>query len=406
MANVQFCQVCGYALKKMDTQCGRCGESIGEETGRTRDTIHKREQNRFDGGYSIETIGSGAEAAALVERGPQIQQDFGMRQVNHRQIKSTEQDRTMGELQKELRDLNDMIAKMNEEKKTDAAVKSIEGRAAPSAAEYKSDVVRHMRRRSDNDFKKIVSGHVAVLKKATAERALMDSKGNASYYNFVSDSIVKPGIFEGSVILFAGPAGSMKSTMGAFTVDGMARETGGKALYILLDEGEKKFSKRLKEIGLESGKSGHLVIVDRTDIKKKTAEMEGNWRQVMMDYIRQELRKDQFEFVVMDNLNAMYSMVNREIERKAVFEFFDWVRELGLTSIVIKEGEYGRVVRDKSAEAYLADGVVQFHRRKRGDGSLIPMFRVVKMRGAEIDSRYYALQVSSGNLRFVPAVAT
>jgi KaiC/GvpD/RAD55 family RecA-like ATPase len=73
---------------------------------------------------------------------------------------------------------------------------------------------------------------------------------------------------------------------------------------------------------------------------------------------------------------------------------------------VIKEGEYGRVVRDKSAEAYLADGVVQFHRRKRGDGSLIPMFRVVKMRGAEIDSRYYALQVSSGNLRFVPAVAT
>ncbi len=407
MPNVQFCPVCGYALKRLDTQCGRCGETVAEEPEQLSAPPRRRSSTaRTLGDYSIEAIGAGGDVEASPSSLQPAARDYGIRDINQRSARNDYSGRGVQELQKELRDLNERIAKMDEAKRHEAPRVPIEPQAVQlSRVMFKSDVVKHFRRRSDTEFKSIVAKHVAAMQETVHNRVSEKRGSEPAYHMFIDDKIVSPGVYDSSVVLFVGPAGSMKSTMAAYTVAQMARKSGSKAVYMLLDESKSKFENRLGKLNIIT-EADPIRVKDGSDIRENTADMTGNWRRVMMEYLRMEYRRKPFQFLVMDNLNAMHSMVRNENERRATFEFFDWVRTLGLTTIVVREGEYSMTVHSKGAEAYLADGVVQFHRRKRGDGALVPMFRVLKMRGAEIDSRYFALQVSSGNLRFVSAVAT
>ncbi len=404
MANIQFCPVCGYALKKVDTQCGRCGESVGDEMEKVQPPRQRQPASRFLSGYSIESIGAGGDTAVDAEGGMPITESYGIREVGQKEGRASAQAERMESLQRELKDLNERIARMDEQKLNEAA--AARPAVQPSPRRFKSDVVKHFRRRSDDQFRNLVGMHVAALREGVRKAGSEGKHAGASYHPFIDAKIVNPGVYEGSVVLFAGPSGSMKSTMAAAAVADMARRRGVNALYIILDEGSTRFQRRLEHLGIQNGDGRPIRIVDSTEIRDKCANMEGNWRQVMMQYIRAEFRRLPFEFMVVDNLNAVSSMVSGSNERAATFEFFELMRALGITAIAVREGDYSRVVRAKSADAYLADGVIQFHRRKGADGSLAPMFRVLKMRGADIDSRYYSLQVSSGSLRFVPAVAT
>ncbi len=403
MANVQFCPVCGYALKKVENQCGRCGESIGEKVEQPRQAPKQQSRSdRFQGTYSIEAISMRGDMQGNTAA-PMHLPDYGVREVNEKQSRYEERGGSVHELQKELRDLNERIARIDEEKKNDPQGSRGQVPSTP-AVSFKSDVVRHLRRRSDSEFKALVAAHVSAIRGNLLSRKVSGNGQSSVFHKFIDDKLVSPGVFDSSVTLFVGPSGSMKSTMAAYTAAQMAKYTGGRVLYLLLDEDRTKFETRLGQLNIMTKKEGSIRVVDSLEVREKTTDLPGNWRRVMMEYVRREFERDAFEFIVVDNINAIHSMVSNERERSATFEFFDWLRELGLTSIVIKEGDYSKTVRGKAAEAYLADGVVQFHRRKRYDGSLVPMFRVLKMRGAEIDSKYYALQVSSGNLRFVPAV--
>lgn len=406
MANVQFCPVCGYALKKMESQCGRCGESIGETVEQPRPVPKKQSApDRFQGSYSIEAISMRGDLEGFKTASMHLP-DYGVREVNQKRSGPEERSGSVQELQKELRDLNDRIAKIDEEKKNDPLSLLKQFPSTTPTISFKSDVVRHLRRRSDGEFKALVAAHVSTIRDKVMSRKVRGSGTDTVFHKFIDEKLVSPGVFESSVTLFVGPSGSMKSTMAAYTAAQMARYTGGRVLYLLLDEDKSKFETRLGQLNILARKEGSIKVVDSMEVREKTTDLPGNWRRVIMEHVRREFERESFEFLVVDNMNAIHSMVSNERERSATFEFFDWLRELGLTSIVIKEGDYSKSVRGKAAEAYLADGVVQFHRRKREDGSLVPMFRVLKMRGAEIDSKYYALQVSSGSLRFVPAVAT
>lgn len=404
MPNVQFCPVCGYAMKKMESQCGRCGETTGEDRNHEETVRREYSPTRFTGGYTIEAIGLGGEIEPTGSGLHSISEGYGIRDVSSQQVKEDEKDKSINDLQKELKDLNERIAKMGEEKRADPPKKKERPQAHSSKQKgYKSELIGHYRRRNDPEFLSLVGTHLSNIREAIGK--VQTRRMSESYHKFMDESIISPGIYDSSVVLFVGPPGSMKSTMAANAVASMARNAGSRVLYILLDDGRRKFNKRLSDMNIQVRGDEVIRIADSKEIRRRTSEVEGNWRTVIMEYIKLEYSKSKFQFLVLDNLNAMYSMVNSDRDRKGLFTLFDWVREMGVTAIAIKEGEFPGAIRGRSAEAYLADGVIQFHRRKGSDGTLVPMFRVLKMRGAEIDSRYFALQISSGNLRFVPAIA-
>lgn len=391
-------------MKKMESQCGRCGETIGDDGGREEIVRREYSPTRFTGGYAIEAIGLGGEIEPTGSGLHSITEGYGIRDVSAQQAKEEEKDRSINDLQRELKDLNERIAKMDEEKRTDAPKRKEKPPThAPRGKAYKSELIGHYRRRNDPEYLSLVESHLTNIRRVIGK--VQTKRVSESYHMFLDESIISPGIYDSSVVLFVGPPGSMKSTMAANVIAAMARNAGGRVLYILLDDGRRKFNKRLSDMNIQTRGDEVIRIADSKEIRRRTSEVEGNWRAVILEYIKREYSKSKFQFLVLDNLNAMYSMVNSDRDRKGLFGLFDWVRDMGVTAIAIKEGEFPGAIRGRSAEAYLADGVIQFHRRKGMDGTLVPMFRVLKMRGAEINSRYFALQISSGNLRFVPAVA-
>ena len=185
----------------------------------------------------------------------------------------------------------------------------------------------------------------------------------------------------------------------------IAREQERKVLYIVLGESAKTLESKLLLMGIMKEEDrARIRIVDRREIKKNTAEMQGTWRKLLMHYIEEQRRLFNYSLLVLDSLNALSSMVSNEKARKATFEFFEWCRNSGLTAIAVKEGSYDISVSEESAEAYLADGVVQFTRAGDSAHGTMPIFRLMKMRGARIDSSYYAFQFVSGTLKIVSAV--
>lgn len=407
MPNVEYCSVCGYALKKMDAQCGRCGETVRSDVFGSGETEKSASADpRFAGGYAIETIGGGggAEAAGTPVVGANSQ--YGIREMNQKQTRS-EKEKSVEALQQELKDLNERIARMDAEKKmalNNRTGASTQEQAKGEAA--KSGMLTYLRRRNEAYFKSQVRKHVTAIQNLVRRDARGAEPAVSEYHSFLDRKIVNPGLYNSSIVLFVGPPGSMKSTMAASTASRMAKSAGGKGLYVLLDDRKSKFERRLNEHGIHDLDSGTLQIVDSGDIRKNSPQDEGGWHSTLMNYIQQQLNGKGYRFLVLDNLNALASMVSTDKERASTFGFFSWLRRLGLTTIVIREGEYTRALSSRKPEIYLADGIIQFNRRKKKGGDLEPMFRVLKMRGAEIDGRYYALQLSSGSLKFVPAAAT
>lgn len=401
--NAQYCPVCSYALKKTDTECGRCGEVLQKITEPVETLRQAPADAQSLTGYSIEAIGKVADVE--VAGSPDIHFANGqpVKEGSTKRARDDDQ-RSMRMLQRELRDLNERIARMDAEKRMTSMLdgNAFRQEQAAEGAVVTEEVKRYSK--SDRYFSSLVKRHVTAMKEAGRGATEGSLNAETLYHHFIDGSIVKPGVFDRSITLFVGPPGSLKSTMAAVTIAGMAKASGGRALYLTLDDRKSKFELRTRELNLQK-ESEIIAVADKRDIRRGSNDIQSNWRASLMEYVRRQLSRGKFRFIVLDNLNALSTLLSTDRERRATFALFNWIRDLGLTAVAVMEGEYSKVLRSKRPEIYLADGIVQFHRIDRGNGESVPMFRVLKMRGAEIDCRYYSLQLNSGSLKFVPAVA-
>jgi KaiC/GvpD/RAD55 family RecA-like ATPase len=90
-------------------------------------------------------------------------------------------------------------------------------------------------------------------------------------------------------------------------------------------------------------------------------------------------------------------MSQHEFTRIEVQELFDWFRSLGLTTFVISETPMARLEKDGHMELYVADGALELVMKEVGDSHIQRWIRCIKMRGANIDSRYHTLMHAGGS---------
>ncbi|MBX8631529.1 MAG: hypothetical protein J9259_03275 [Thermoplasmata archaeon YP2-bin.285] len=404
-ASVQLCPVCGYALKKSEMQCGRCGEDLSgsrsvKEGSRAQDTGRA---SRWGGDYTIETIGMGHSAPS-----------YGIREMNYAEVEAPHERDRAEEKQESaavIEELKRQIEEMNRKMSLLSSQKSFQASASGSTPPPPSSTMpavsrRRMTGRNDPEFRALVAAHLKRIEEMlNSGHADGHSSGNR-HFKFLSESIIAPGVPEDSAILFVGPPGTLKSVSAFVSSVEIAKSTGKSALYVLLNESSRKFMGKLLARGIVSADDMQRTrIVDGAEIRKATTGLNGSWREVLLKYLDMEMKGKAYAVVVLDNLNALSSMVIGERERRVAYDYFEWCRRKSLVSIAIREGSYSTAVREKAADAYLADGVVQFSSRSTESGNTIPVFRVMKLRGAEIDTRYYTIQLASGTLKFVPAVA-
>jgi KaiC/GvpD/RAD55 family RecA-like ATPase len=212
------------------------------------------------------------------------------------------------------------------------------------------------------------------------------------------DQLLSGGVPMGSVVLMNGPAGSMKTSLTYHVLHNAACKSSMKGMFLSLEQDRDSLIRQMDRLGMPRDASlDHLMVVDLVDLRRSMEGQHGDWRSIIMRYVENVMKENPFTLLALDSLESFMAMSQHEFTRIEVQELFDWFRSLGLTTFVISETPMALLEREGHMELYVADGAIELVLKEVGDSHIQRWLRCLKMRGANIDSRYYALMHAGGS---------
>ena len=228
------------------------------------------------------------------------------------------------------------------------------------------------------------------------------------------DEVLGGGVPKGSVVLVTGLPGTMKSSLAWAVLLNSAREDGTKGLYVSLEQTRPSLENQMAAMGFDADLARRSIhVLDVGTIQK---ELGRSATKPWMDFLRRtlETRKkiDGVDLVVLDSLEALDVLAKFEDRRADLFHFFQWLRDLGATTFVLTESPPEPMIPflDSSSQqrddaGYLADGIVHLKLHPISDVEMQRRVRVVKMRGANHKTGFYALMFEAGRFSVTPAMS-
>jgi KaiC/GvpD/RAD55 family RecA-like ATPase/ribosomal protein S27AE len=204
------------------------------------------------------------------------------------------------------------------------------------------------------------------------------------------DHILKGGIPKGHVILVNGPVGSMKSSLAYHILHHCAADQGIRGMYFSLEQNRASILRQMERIGLSREESReNLILVDMVDLRKAMAGEDGDWRSILMRYVKNVKEAKDFDLFVLDSLESFKAMSEFVFSREDLAELFDWFRDLGLTTFLVSEKSPRELLKSSQGELYLSDGAIDLVMHENRD-KVHRWIRIPKMRGVDIDPRYFS----------------
>ncbi len=215
------------------------------------------------------------------------------------------------------------------------------------------------------------------------------------------DERLEGGIPKGTVSLICGSAGCMKTTLAYSILYNNAVREGLNGMYITLETDIESLKLQMKRLGMgEDTKT--LIIVDHKMIGRESERdmrFELNWMKRIVNYVKDMRRKKDYELVAIDSLNALYSMTAVKNPRMEIYNFFEDLRGIGTTNLLISEAHRsdGRF-SEYGIEDFLSDAIIHIDVRRKRD-LLERYLGVIKMRYTKHDLQYFPLFYDKG--RFI-----
>lgn len=224
-------------------------------------------------------------------------------------------------------------------------------------------------------------------------------RGEARVRTFVAglDEALGGGIPQGHVVLLHGPAGTMKTSL-ALHVASRNRAEGVRPLFVSLEETRESLQRTMR--GLAIPEDDFIVDLATMRVEHGVVEEAGDWFQILRSYL-QNKAEEGLDLLVIDPLNSLYPMASLAAPRRELFHFFRFLREAGLTSLLVYEG-----TEFPYQEEYLADGVLEVTPRELPGGKVVLWMRCVKMRQAPHSRGYRHLIFEGGQFRAAPTGAS
>lgn len=152
----------------------------------------------------------------------------------------------------------------------------------------------------------------------------------------------------------------------------------------------------------------NLTILDMGTIRKNLSflQAKGSWIDLFKMYANNLVKSEGTTLLILDSLDVLEVMAKFEDRRTDLYYLFEWLRELGVTSLMISErpidptggGRFGD-------EAYLADGIIHLTMYPTSDVYVQRRIRCVKLRSAKHETSYYALVWEDGGFEVTRAVS-
>ncbi|MDG6221496.1 MAG: ATPase domain-containing protein, partial [Candidatus Thermoplasmatota archaeon] len=106
-----------------------------------------------------------------------------------------------------------------------------------------------------------------------------------------------------------------------------------------------------------------------------------------------------FDMLVLDSLPVLEMLSEMKEPRNELFHFFEWLRDLDVTTIIIAETPPGTSEYGKYGEDFLSDGIFHLKMERVDDMNIQRRIRCVKMRDTNHSTNYFTLMFENGKFQ-------
>jgi KaiC/GvpD/RAD55 family RecA-like ATPase len=199
------------------------------------------------------------------------------------------------------------------------------------------------------------------------------------------------GIPENHIILVSGTPGTMKSSVAYNILYNNIKEEDSVGVYVSLEQSRENLLFQIESLGLHDIEKLELTILDMAKIRKEVdMTKERPWLDVLkkhLNYLKETLS---FDLLVIDSLPVVEMISKVEDERAYLFYFFEWLRDLKVTTFII--AEISPDPRQVHPEEFLADGIILLTLERVNEVDVHRRIRCVKMRGMNHNTGYFTLE--------------
>jgi len=215
------------------------------------------------------------------------------------------------------------------------------------------------------------------------------------------DEKLQGGVPASSVVLLVGEPGTMKSSVAFNMLFNNAKEKGQRGLYVTFEQSSKSLAKHMSGLGMDPSKlQDKIEIVDIGLIRKKLTQLkEQSWIQIFKMYTKNLKESSDYSLLVIDSLPVLEVLAKFDNPREELFHLFEWLRDLGVTTILISEMTPDSKSYSNHGEDFLADGIFYLRMMETGDVSVQRQLRCVKMRSTEHNTDYHTLLFDGGKFK-------
>ncbi|MFQ6128087.1 MAG: RAD55 family ATPase [Thermoplasmata archaeon] len=240
----------------------------------------------------------------------------------------------------------------------------------------------------------------------------MDSGRRIMTYVRGFDDEIGGGIPPGHITLIHGPTGTMKSSLAFYILYNNALE-GRKGLYVTLEQEAESLVDQMESLGMEVPAASKLLpIFDLSRGREKLHELhekmqslkgkdlknpmtEKGFLGVFKKKVEELKQKHSFDLLVIDSLEALELIADFPDRRKDLFDFFEWLRALGITAFIVSETSPDLMsflrFEETFDEAFLADAIFELKMEIINNVDVQRRIRCVKMRSVNHKTDYFTL---------------
>jgi KaiC/GvpD/RAD55 family RecA-like ATPase len=223
------------------------------------------------------------------------------------------------------------------------------------------------------------------------------------------DEKMEGGIPVGNVVLMAGESGTMKSTLAYHMAYENARRDGRKSLYVTMEQSRANLIRNMDGLGMKLDAVGDKVAIVDIGLLRKSLNKElqtSSWMEIVKMYSQNLKVSNGYDLLILDSLPVLETLSDFKNPRNDLFQFYEWLRELDVTTVLISEVRSGDAGFGAAGEDYLADGIIHLMMAKVNEETIQRRIRVVKMRSTNHSTNLFSLLVERGNFRVARVIST
>jgi KaiC/GvpD/RAD55 family RecA-like ATPase len=235
------------------------------------------------------------------------------------------------------------------------------------------------------------------------------------------DENIQGGIPEGHLVLIHGSAGTMKSSLAFSIMYNEVLLNKRNCLYLSLEQSYASILKNMVNMGFDTGKinlvyvndlakfgaimkslkkdGGNLIIADIGCIRKQVKDVKvsenKSWLNVVKNIVLKTTEEGNISILTFDSMSALYTVSTFENPRMELFYFFEFLRDLNITSLIISEESIAQGGLFDN-EAFLSDGIIDL-RLTPFRRNIVREIKIEKMRSTKCNNDVFSFEYKNGS---------